>query len=287
MIRKFECKNCKKRFEADDANEVVCPHCQSDNVEYATFHIPSKVWKTSGIIVLMIGVVYGLSLVSWENLFANGGKETATPPDSDTIRIVLNQQYTNETGEEIPPEIEIGSRTFEGVGYSFAATVKNLKVTDFYYAVLDPYNEQNVIVRSDDGRFKDVPYSKADGSIYTIAVFDAKTDTILCKMEQVTGFIKQKSVSKKMSVSELQAKIDKRDPSLMGVGENDYLSPNYTLTFVGLPKDAPNKPENLYDVFEKLDMETWTSVKVSSLEYDDMNRISGITLKVQESNDNF
>lgn len=286
MIKKFECKNCKTRFEADDANIVTCPYCQSDNVEYATFHVPSKVWKIVGVFVLFIGVIGGLFLVDWSNLFKSTRKEQST--DSiDSISVVTDSVYLAETGLELPPEIEIGELAFDGDGYSFATNVKNLEITNIYYAVLDPYNEKNVVAKSDDGKFKNVPYSKADGSIYTIAVFDAKNDTILCKKPEVTGFIKQKSVSTKMSVAELQAKIDKRDQSLMGVGENDYLSPDYTLTFVGLPKDAPNKPKNLYDVFEKLDMETWVSVTVSSLDYDDMNRISGITLKVKESNDNF
>lgn len=286
MIRKFECKACKTRFEADDSNAVVCPHCQSDNVEYAQFRISSKMWKICGGFVVFAGLVCVAFLVDWRGLFPQN--EDTLTTDLINIQDEKNDSiYMAETGSGLPPEIERTELNFEGEGYSFDMMVKYLKTSNIYFAVLDPYNDKKIIAKSNDGHFTNVPYSKADGSIYTLAVYDAAMDTILCKMEQVTGFIKQKSVSKKMTVSELQAKIDKRDPSLIGVGENDYLAPNYTLTFVGLPKDAPNKPENLYDVFEKLDMETWVSVTVSSLDYDDMNRISGITLKVKESNDNF
>lgn len=235
---------------------------------------------------MLAGVICVARLVDWGSLFSKNEDKHTT----DSIYGIDEKNdsiYMAETGLELPPEIEITELNFEGEGYSFDLKAKYLKTSNIYFAVLDPYNDKKVIAQSEDGHFKDVPYSKADGSIYTIAVFDAKADTILCRKDEVTGFIKQKSVSKKMTVAELQAKIDKRDQSLMGVGENDYLAPDYTLTFVGLPKDAPNKPDNLYEVFEKLDMETWVSVTVSSLEYDDMNRISGITLKVKESNDNF
>ncbi len=286
MIRKFECKACKMRFEADDSNAVICPHCQSDNVEYAQFRISSKVWKICGGIVVFAGLICAAIFVDWKGLFPKN-EENLTTDSIDMVEVKNDSIYMAETGLELPPEIEITELNFEGEGYSFDMKVKYLKTSNIYFAVLDPYNDKKIIAKSNDGHFTNVPYSKADGSIYTLAVYDAQMDTILCKKAEVTGFIKQKSVSKKMTVAELQAKIDKRDQSLIGVGENDYLSPDYTLTFVGLPKDAPNKPKNLYDVFEKLDMETWVSVTVSSLDYDDMNRISGITLKVKESNDNF
>ena len=286
MKQKFECKDCKKRFEADDSSAVICPYCQSDNVEYAQFHIPSKVWKILGVVALLVGMFCVVYFINWGSLFQKN--ESGFDIDSiDSVDVRNDSIYMAETGLELPPEVEIDELCFEGNGYSFNMKAKYLITSNIYFAVLDPYNDKKIIAKSNDGHFIDVPYSHADGSIYTIAVFDAKADTILCKKAEVTGFIKQKSVSKKMTVAELQVKIDKRDQSLMGVGENDYLSPDYTLTFVGLPKDAPNKPQNLYDVFEKLDMETWVSVKVSSLEYDDMNRVSSITLQVKESNDNF
>ncbi len=85
-----------------------------------------------------------------------------------------------------------------------------------------------------------------------------------------------------MTVAELQARIEKRDETLMGVGENDYLNPGYKLKFVGLPSDAVNVPSTLGEVFDKLDNEIWSSVKVNSLDYDDMNRISMIKLSIKE-----
>ena len=83
-----------------------------------------------------------------------------------------------------------------------------------------------------------------------------------------------------MTKEELQQLIDKRDPSLNGAGENDYLAPDYKLKFSGLPADAVNVPQILADVTDKLDWEVWQKVTVTALGYDDMNRISSITLQV-------
>lgn len=287
MIKKFECKECKQRFEADDSKIVNCPHCHSDNVEYSSFHIPSWVWKSIGGIIILIGLLYCIRNIDW-NEFWSKNKSGQSTESSYTTNFQLDNTYIEETGLELPPEIEISTLNYiENKGYSFNVALKNIEASDIYIAILDPYNDNKVIAKSRDGAFTNIPYSNVDGNIYTLAVFNAKNDTIICKKEQVPGFVKQEKVSKKLSIDDLQSKINHRDESLIGVGKNDYLSPNYKLTFTGLPKDAINKPQNLYEVFEKLDMETWIYVKVSSLQYDDMNRISEITLIVKESNDNF
>lgn len=283
MIKKFKCNECKHRFDADDGDIVECPHCHSDNVEYSSFHIPSNVWKIVGGIIIIVGIVCTV-LVNRDRISQKGRNDV---PTSESDSTGIDSIYIAQTGACLPPEIEVGALDFKDNGYTFEVKVKNLDAQQIYFVVLDPYNDNIVVAKSGTGHFEGVPYSKADGGIYTLAAFDAKTDTILCRKEEITGFIRQKSVSKKMIVQELQEKIDKQDPSLMGVGENDYISPDYTLAFVGLSKNVINKPENLYDVFEKIEMGAWTSVKVVSLGYDDMNRISNITLKVQESNDNF
>ena len=59
MIRKFECKDCKHTFEADDSKEVICPQCQSDNVDYYTVHRHWGKYLLVGVIVLAAcGAIY-------------------------------------------------------------------------------------------------------------------------------------------------------------------------------------------------------------------------------------
>ena len=280
MIRKFECKNCQNRFEADDAGQVLCPKCNSDNVEYAQFHIPSKVWKIAGgiLLLLIIGVI--VSQIKWCD--GSGPKTDGSIAEKDSTECVQDSTYLNETGLSLPPVINVGELTFEEKGYQFEVTVENPPSLKFYYAIVDPYNSKKIIAKSDDGKFKDVPCSEADGGMFDISLMDASADTLICSIQK-PGFIKQKAVTKKMTAEELQSKINNRDATLMGVGENDYLSPEYTLKLNGLSSDAVNIPSTLGEVFDKLDNEIWESVKVTSLEYDDMNRINKIVLSVKDN----
>lgn len=277
MIRKFECKNCQNRFEADDEGQVVCPKCNSDNVEYAHFHIPSMIWKIAGgiILLLIIGVI--AANIDWKS----PQQTVESTNEKDSTEIIIDDTYRIETGLSLPPEIIVGELTFEEKGYTFEVKVENPPSLKFYYAIVDPYNSKKIVAKSDDGKFKDVPCSEADGGMYDISLIDASADTIICNIQK-PGFIKQKAVTKKMTVDDLQSKINSRDASLMGVGENDYLSPEYTLKLNGLSSDAVNIPSTLGEVFDKLDNEIWESVKVKSLEYDDMNRIKKIELSVKE-----
>jgi hypothetical protein len=278
MIRKFECNNCKHQFEADDANQVQCPNCNSDNVEYAHFHIPPAVWKICGAALLILLLAVVAMKIEWNRPASQDIKQLE---DKDTLEYVRDTTYIKETGLALPPVINVGDLTFEDNGYSFDVTVENAPVVKFYYAVLNPYDNKKTVAKSNDGKFKGVPYSTADGGYYDVALFDASTDSLICCVEK-TGFIKQKAVTKQMSVEKLQSLINSRDVSLMGVGENDYLSPDYKLNFSGLPNDAINVPTTLGEVFDKLENEIWSSVKVNSVEYDDMNRISVIHLVIKE-----
>lgn len=260
MLKRFECKECKTRFEADDAHSVVCPHCQSDNVDYVHFHISAKVWK------IIIGCVLG-GLIVWSIVSTLRPDSPPPPPPPPPIIDTLS--------------LNIGEPVEDEGYYTVEVAMKNPGVAKIYYAILDPYNNSHIIAKDDKGHFTKIPSSKADGGVYDIAVFDAKEDTIICKKDK-PGFIPIVSPpSDRMSKEDLQDSIDARALSLMGKGENNYLASDYTLKFVGLSKDAVNVPTILAEVFEKLDF-SWTSVKVISLRYDNMNRISEITMKVEE-----
>lgn len=275
MLKKFECKECKTRFEADDAHSVVCPHCQSDNVDYAHFHISAKVWK------IITGCVFG-GLIVWGIVSpprfscsrpdGSGSDSTDSTIDTPTVDTPIYIGF---------PILNIGEPVEDEGYYTVEVAVENPGVAKIYYAILDPYDNSHIIAKDDKGHFTKIPSSKADGGVYDIAVFDAKEDTIICKIDK-PGFIPIVSPpSDRMSKEDLQDSIDARALSLMGKGENNYLASDYTLKFVGLSKDAVNVPTILAEVFEKLNF-SWTSVKVISLRYDNMNRISEITMKVEE-----
>lgn len=279
MIRKFECKNCRHQFEADDKGVVECPQCHSDNVDIAASHLPSWIWKAvGGIIALLLLVCAG-----WF-LFQNDGQSEDNPPvaefvseDGDSVIVV--------EGLTVPPTVEVSTPVFneENSTYSVEVSVKNMpQGYKFYYAMLNHFGEQKVMKKSEDGKFTDIPFNEEDGNSYDFAVCDAKTDTLLCAPVPQSGFLRQVKVKEKMTVAQLQQLIDNADETLMGKGENDYLAPDYKLNLKGLSSDAVNVPKVLADVIQKLKNEVWSKATVKSLEYDDMNRISVITIQAEE-----
>ena len=151
------------------------------------------------------------------------------------------------------------------------------------YEILMPF-EDKVVAKSDDGLFSDLdPSPDNDGGgcyrVRAIATKDGKT--IATAMRDCTGFIKQRAVSKKLTITQVQKLMDKRDNSLLGVGENNFFAPNYKMSFSGLD----NEDENLavmQDVFDHIDLGIWKSVTVTGLKYDEMNRICEIQLRVKQ-----
>ena len=273
MKKKFECKNCRKFFEADDQDFVICPHCHSDNVEPASFHLPSWTGRIL-LIVALVGVVAG---ILW--LFGQTGN-SATESDKDDI-IIPPDPDTLEYDADIPPTIVVSEPEFDGKSYSVFVDASNVPDgIKYYYVRMSHFGNHKVLQKSTDGKFSGIPFCEDDGHSYEFAIMDANVDTLLCIPLEKTGFIRQASVSKRMTIQELQALIDKGDSSLYGAGENDYLAPDYKLKFVGLPADAVNIPKILADVIGKLDMGSWQKVSVTALDYDEMNRICKIELHI-------
>lgn len=272
MKQKFECKNCKARFEADDAERVICPQCHSDNVEFASFHISSKWLKLIAAIVVALLIVFIV-------LYSIRRCNTQTNPDNE----VLSQDtFVYDYHEPIPPTVSVSQPMCDMEGmYSVDVVPKNVSNgMKFYYVMLSHFDKK-VLQKNEDGHFSNIPYCSEDGHSYDFAIMDSKVDTLLCVPVQQTGFVKQVVIesSKKMTSEQLQKLIDTQSETLNGVGENDYLAPDYKLEFSGL-KSGANKPESWAEVFEMIEFEIWKSVRVSKLSYDEKNRINVVTLKV-------
>lgn len=276
MIRKFECENCGHHFEADDRQQVACPKCKSDNIDVAG---SGGAWKILLWVFLLAIVV---AVVLWRVLTLASSIENKDPDEEsknpDTADVVIDIK--------MPATVEVSELTFEKGGYAFEAKGQNIPVKEFYYVVLDSYDHKKEVARSKDGRFKDVPFCEEDSHTYDIAVVDAQTDTIVCLIDK-PGFVRQVAVATCQTADWLQKLIDAHDLSLIGAGENDYVSPECELVFQGLSADATNVPTNLFEVLEKLEMDTWQSVKVTAVDCDKMNRIVKIRLSVFEADNDF
>lgn len=266
MIKKFECKNCNKIFDADERGSVVCPYCHSDNVEPAGHHISALVWKAAASIIAIL-LVCGAIFLSVSRCGSSPVSGGPLPPE-DSI--------------SSDPTVSVGQPELNDNGmYSVEVEGKNLhRGMKFYYVMMSHFDKQ-VLQKSKDGRFRDIPYCADDGHSYDFAIMDSNADTLLCFPVEQTGFIRQAVIKKeqRMTMEQLQNLINTQDKSLNGVGESDYMAPDYKLTFSGLPSDT-KKPASWSEVFELLEYEIWESVTVEELGYDDKNRINSVTLKV-------
>jgi predicted nucleic acid-binding Zn-ribbon protein len=283
MTRKFECWNCQHRFEADDSQWVECPQCGSDNVEYARSHIPSIVAKC------VCGVAIALALAGfgwWIVQNYNGGGHVSMPEERpQDIIIVEDDTLThdtliNETGMKIPPKLIPGKPVFENDSYSFSARAEGVEEgTAFIWALLDLKDNKKVVSRSNDGQFREVPPSDAEGGKYRLVLLNVKGDSMLCEPVPVIGFIPQKRVSTRMSAEWLQQQIESGSEVIMGVGESDYLAPDVKISYSGL-LTSDDHPSTLYGVYEKIVVGEWQAVKVTSVGYDEMNRIATVKFEI-------
>lgn len=284
--RKFECWQCHNRFEADDQGHVECPHCHSDNVEYAHFHLPKGTWKWMTGILICGCTIWLLSLINWSVFFKNtpapqiveqSKKETTITEKIDTI---ITEELKDAGLKPRPDVIIDGKPIYENGGYTFSVNVKNAPPRGTYYVVaLDHFDPSKVIARSDDGHFTQLPPSKAEGGSYDFAVCSKQNDSLLCEPIPRTGFLPVEVVTERKSKEWLQKLIDTNDDLLCGSGSTKYIAPDHNVNIKGADVVEPMK---LSDVAANVGDGLWKSATITTVDYDDMNRISVINITVVE-----
>lgn len=277
-LKKFECLSCRHRFEADDSQKVVCPQCGSDNVEYARFRIPGGVWKWA----LLVGAVVAAGAGAYW-LSNREGREDVEEVLSDSVDIDAD---TSDTRDTIPipvpetitelPTLTADPLEYRDGGYTFDVAVRHEPRAEYYLALLEHRGEK-VVARADGKHFAHVPPSQDDEGLYDLAIFDKASGRKLNDIP-VSGF--QPPVEQRMTKQQLQQLIDSDDQSLYGV--HKQIANDCSLQFTGLPADA-DRPARLADVLMKLGI-SWESVTVTSVGYDQDNRISSITFRVKVKN---
>ena len=285
-MQKFECKDCGRNFSSEVKEQVTCPHCGSDNVDYASFHVPYKKLVIVSLFLLIIIIIVKIDFKTDRP----SGKSIVEETTHTEVESISNCDEEELESEDLIQEIkELGidvRPTIKGVERIELDADGNYNVTikiehtpkNGYTVIIKDWETGSVVAKSKNGTFKGVPFSRNSGKYYA-QIQDTSTEEPLCDPTEITGFVEVKNISKKLSVSELQELINKQDPSLLG-HDNEYLSPVYQLMYENLPQDY-EAPDNLSDVFEMLNMEVWTSVEVTSLEYDDTKHVSLIKLTVK------
>lgn len=286
MERKFECWQCHKKFMADDKMWVECPHCHSDNIEYYSVDY-TKFTKWAMGVTAAVGLAYGAFSVY--NTYVPEKKETSMGPTTiddvtmhDSIEVILPPLECQ------PPILSMveDAPEFDGKAYRFSIRVEYPPQEAFKYVLMDVF-EDKIISESKEGIFSAVPYSEAEGGTYRIALCSEDGNQLLSEPKPIIGFIKQQPVTRRMTAQELQSLLLTGDESIFGVGENDYLAPDLKLKYANLPKDVINVPKTLGELYtDKILFEIW-EVRIGSVDYDEFNRISVVTLNVKDKSLDF
>jgi len=280
MIRKFKCKDCGTSFSSEENGQVRCPNCGSDNVDYDKMHIPYKYIGIAICIVLMMLLLSKINGPTPPNPDDNNDNDTTVVDDPKKKK---TEQEIEDLGIKIPPTIK-GVENLEvddSGNYNFLVKIDHAPESNYCVVITDKVTNE-VIAKSENGVFTNVPYSKNDGK-YDACIVNSSSDSPLSEKTEITGFVKIESISNRLSKMELQDLINKQDPSLLG-HDNKFISPVCKIKYSNFPKGAEyDAPDNLGDVFELLEFGKWASVEVATLDYDDTKHISSITLKIEEA----
>lgn len=312
MLRKFECWNCNKTFLSDDKDWVECPHCHSDNVDYRHFHITKILSKRTIKFVeyaICASLFAGIAcfLINRINI-KNGDNSPVDPPQPDypippvqelcvcgcgCLESKCGCSNGDFDGEQcgcecgictcaehidIPPKLGDIRPIFDkdSEKYSFEVVWQSApKNSNVIYVLTELFSDDVVIQTSEDGRFTEIQPSKDKdaGYGYRLYVKDRTSSTEICESREIFGFIPQKKVDK---ISSEQLKEMILSGTDFTSGGDEHISPNMVVI-------SPDDPyvQTLTQAQQAIRDGLYTSINVSNIEYDDMNKISKVTINFQ------
>lgn len=123
-------------------------------------------------------------------------------------------------------------------------------------------------ISSHTGNFVNIP-SVGNGK-YILLVVDATGNAL---KEEINGFI---TINQQLTTSQLSSRLSRSTPNKsMGA----YFASGYKMTFKGLKSSDP-KPTNYTSIYSNIASGYWKAVRVTSVEYNDYNKITKITMSV-------
>jgi len=158
--------------------------------------------------------------------------------------------------------------------YSFTAKANKLP-SDVTVSKFQILNGSEVVKESSNGKFKDVPYSQNNGD-YLLLAFLSNGE----KVEKVIGgFAYVEPVDNRMKADELEALLNKRDRDL-GLGRNSKVAAKPQIVLQDIQDDNDRTVKLIDDVYGRLELGAWSSVKVVDVDYDSHKRINKIVLSI-------
>ncbi len=188
-----------------------------------------------------------------------------------TVAFSMLSACQNFTRESANPTLYCEAPVYDDVTQTFSLIVMSDSTSGaaLTFALI---KGDSVIMESNDGRFCGIPAFEEG---YRVRMEAKWKDTTIVRTTHVANFVVPCDSVEKMSAEELEQLINSCDRSIRR-GSNKHLIQGVRLIVNDCRMVAP---QMLPDVITFIENEVWQSVEVISLEYDENNLISSITLR--------
>lgn len=282
LVKQFKCVKCKQKFYAQEAADLVCPSCKSENItqvkENLVFFIMLKA------IAFTAAAIVGYLVTP---ILTGVGKTTPDPNVENVVTFVeqkepilpIEQNAEEMVREEIPQVLVVEIKThFDEVVnnnyiYSFDAHCNLDSLKKLTYELLDA-KVDNVIMSNADGRFTNIQPSETGEYRFRVRV---EEDGRVSEPMLVTGFNKRPVVKVPQLTKEALEDLINQGKSVLPK-RNDIIK-NVKIMYTSTLKEEKG-PTNLQDVENQLLFGEWASVKVVDVDYNEMNQVKMILLDV-------
>ncbi len=254
----YKCLACQKKFETPQEVDN-CIYCGSDNI--TPVKSISPIWLM--LLVFLLCVPVGYLVTEWVTslgdedeiiVIPDDDRKIVPPIDSTTIPVIVSVSE---------PQYKNGSFTF-----SVNADVKRGKLE----YTLTAHDSLTSDYTSDDGKFSGI--APTEDGIYTLKVENVTSHQ--CDTKILDGFVKPvQHPVKKLTKSDIQRILDTQTTPQ---GLSSKFAKGYKLKFVGLDQDEP-QPDRFDEIINRL-VATWSKAEVVDVKYDELNRITSLTIKV-------
>lgn len=213
------------------------------------------------------------------------------PKEKDTITTLPPVDTDIDAGTTVIPEkkemvtldVQIKKPTCDYKTLTYDLTVKVKNLPQKAVANFTIYNEYTkaTVARSSNGKFKKIP-SIASGR-YRLSIHwkDSLGYEGLGVDTLITGFKPfEKPKVKKLEAQELQRLINNCNSQL--TTKNKRISPKLVLSFTNI-KSGEKRPQTIDEVYNKIKFGMWSSVRISSVEYNDENQVVKITISINHA----
>lgn len=254
----YKCLACQKKFETPQEVDN-CIYCGSDNI--TPVKSISPIWLM--LLVFLLCVPVGYLVTELMTASPRGPVDSVDSVDSvDPLSVI--------DSTTIPVIVSVSEPQYKNGSFTFSVTA-DVKRGRLMYTLTAP-GSLTPDYTSDDGKFSGI--APTEDGIYTLKVENVTSHQDVSQM--LDGFEKpvQQPV-KKLTKNDIQKILDTQTTPH---GLSSKFAKGYKLKFVGLDQDEP-QPDRFDEIINRL-VATWSKAEVVDVKYDELNRITSLTIKV-------